>query len=255
MLKFTRHYYAMNTITCGLSAVLMFCILQQDAHAQPAKQYSEYTEHHFRSLRYGWFKPEGHDIEEKYPLIVYLRGSTDTVSRDMLWYRSEVQHQHPSFVLTPKCEDPDQGWGNTWHAAHTPAMQKTLALVDSLVKVYPIDVNRLYIFGISMGGFGVFSVLAKERGKFAAAYAVCGGSDVNAAAQLLQTPLWIFHGAVDDVVPARLSRDVYKEMIRLGGTKVKYTEYPGVKHNSWENVAQEKSLSAWLFSQRLGAIK
>jgi predicted peptidase len=101
-----------------------------------------------------------------------------------------------------------------------------------------------------MGGFGVFSVLAKEPGKFAAAYAVCGGSDVKAAPKLLQTPLWIFHGSIDDIVPVRLSRDVYNEMIKLGGAKVKYTEYPGVKHNSWENVAQEKSLSPWLFSQR-----
>jgi predicted peptidase len=123
------------------------------------------------------------------------------------------------------------------------------------VKKYNIDTNRLYLYGISMGGFGVFSIVAKEKGKFAAAYAVCGGSDVKAAPQLLSTPLWIFHGSDDDVVPVSLSRDVYKEMIRLGGQKVKYTEYPGVKHNSWENVAQEKSLVTWLFAQRKGESK
>jgi predicted peptidase len=168
----------------------------------------------------------------------------------MQWYHSSVQKENPSFVLTPKCDNPDQGWGNTWNANHTTAMAQTLKLVDSLMKVYPIDSDRLYIYGISMGGFGVFSVLAKEPGKFAAAYAVCGGSDVKAASKLLQTPLWIFHGSIDDVVPVYLSRDVYNEMIKLGGKKVKYTEYPGVKHNSWENVAQEKSLNTWLFSQR-----
>ncbi|MEP6737986.1 MAG: hypothetical protein ABJA70_20845 [Chryseolinea sp.] len=60
----------------------------------------------------------------------------------------------------------------------------------------------------------------------------------------------IFHEEKDDIVPVSLSRDMYTEMIRLGGTKVKYTEYPGVKHNSWENVSEEKSLPGWLFLQR-----
>jgi predicted peptidase len=217
--------------------------------AQLSEKY-DYTQQYYQSLRYGWFKPAHYDNKKLYPLIVYLHGSRDTVSRDNHWYQETIQKEHPAFVLTPKCEEPDQGWGNTWNAGHTPATAKTLKLIDSLVAIYPIDVNRLYLYGISMGGFGVFSIVAKEKGKFAAAYAVCGGSDVKAADQLLQTPMWIFHGEADDVVPVRLSQDVYKEMIRLGATNVKYTEYPGVKHNSWENVGQEKTLPSWLFSQR-----
>ena len=66
----------------------------------------------------------------------------------------------------------------------------------------------------------------------------------------MDTPLWIFHGEADDVVPVGLSRDVYKEIIRLGGKNVRYTEYPGVKLNSWENVLQEKALEPWLFAQK-----
>jgi predicted peptidase len=232
-----------------LILLLSLIFFSQSLQAQLSKKY-DYSQNHHQSLRYGWFKPDHYDSKKLYPLIVYLHGSRDTVSRDIQWYQSSIQKENPSFVLTPKCENPDQGWGNTWNTNHTPAMVQTLKLVDSLMKVYPIDPNRLYIYGISMGGFGVFSTLEKEPGKFAAAYAVCGGSDVNAASKLLQTPLWIFHGSIDDVVPVYLSRDVYNEMIRLGGTRVKYTEYPGVKHNSWENVAQEKSLSRWLFSQR-----
>lgn len=227
---------------------LIFCC--QSSQAQLDKKYS-YTQNKFHSISYGWFKPDHYDSKKLYPLIVYLHGSRDTVSRDIQWYHSSVQKQNPSFVLTPKCDNPDQGWGNTWNADHSIVTAQTLKLIDSLMKVYPIDPDRLYLYGISMGAFGVFSILAKEPGKFAAAYAVCGGSDVKAAGKLLQTPLWIFHGSIDDVVPVKLSRDVYNEMIELGGTKVKYTEYPGVKHNSWENVAQEKSLSTWLFSQRL----
>jgi predicted peptidase len=231
-----------------LLIVLIFSI--QNADAQLARKYSGYKEGHHQSLRYGFFKPVPYDATTSYPLIVYLHGSRDTVSRDLVWYHPSVQHNNPSFVLTPKCENPDQGWGNTWNAGHSTATAKTLSLIDSLIKIYPIDTQRLYIYGISMGGFGVFSILAKENGKFAAAYAICGGSDVTAAKDLLQTPLWIFHGEADDIVPVALSRNVYNEMIRLGGTKVKYTEYPGVKHNSWENVANENSLAEWLFMQR-----
>jgi poly(3-hydroxybutyrate) depolymerase len=109
------------------------------------------------------------------------------------------------------------------------------------------------MYGISMGGFGVFSALAKEPGKFAAAYAVCGGSNVEAAPNIT-TPLWIFHGAEDDVVPVRLSKNIYEEMLRKGNKIVRYTEYSGVKHNSWENVSHEKSLGKWLFFQQKSKI-
>ncbi|WP_171062807.1 prolyl oligopeptidase family serine peptidase [Larkinella sp. C7] len=223
--------------------------LQLPTCAQTAWHHKEYQQSYFQGLRYGLFTPRNYQRGKVYPLIVYLHGSRDTVSRDNIWYQASIQNEHPCFVLTPKCEEPEQGWGNTWTDTHTAAMRKTLALVDSLVKHYGIDKSRLYLYGISMGGFGVFSVLAKEPGKFAAAYAVCGGSNESVASRI-KTPLWIFHGADDDVVPVRLSRDIYREMVRQGKKTVRYTEYPGVKHNSWENVAQEKSLPTWLFLQQ-----
>lgn len=219
--------------------------------AQHATVHKEYKTHHYKGTRYGLFTPSNLDPEKSYPLIVYLHGSRDTVSHDSQWYQQDIQRQHPSFVLTPKCLNPDQGWGNTWNDKHTSATSNTLALVDSLVRVLPIDKSRLYLFGISMGGFGTFSVIQKNPGKFAAAFAICGGSDVKAAKSLLDTPLWIFHGADDYVVPVHLSRDVYNEMVRLGAKKVKYTEYPGLKHNSWDKALHEPTLTDWLFSKKL----
>jgi predicted peptidase len=234
-----------------ITILLLLCLsFHSWATAQVSEKYKTYTQQYHRALRYGLFTPNNSDSKKTYPLIVYLHGSIDTVSRDLVYYTDAMQKENPSFVITPKCEEHNLGWGDTWHDAHTPAMIKTLALVDSLTTIYPIDKNRLYLYGISMGGFGVFSTLAKEPGKFAAAYAICGGSDVKVAPKLLKTPLWIFHGEIDDVVPVSLSKDIYKELIRLGGKKAKYTEYPGVKHNSWDHVAKEKSLTAWLFAQR-----
>lgn len=248
-----------NYIYCSIMACLKFLLFPSfilvfsfQSPAQLSSKYDGYEQQYFRSMRYGFFKPAGYEASKSYPLIVYLHGSRDTVSHDMMWYQESMQLENPCFVLTPKCEDPEQGWGNTWNDKHTACTAKTLALVDSLITCYNINTKRLYLYGISMGGFGVFSILEKNPGKFAAAYAVCGGSDVKAAGKVMQTPLWIFHGEIDDVVPVKLSRDIYNEIIRLGGNSVRYTEYPGVKHNSWENVGREQTLGKWLFLQEKG---
>lgn len=227
----------------------LFIFFTVKSQAQLRVKYSTYEEKKFRDMRYGWFKPKNFSAKKTYPLIVYLHGSRDTVSRDIMWYNDTIQNPNPCFVLTPKCEVADMGWGNTWQNKHSAATSNTLALVDSLLQIYPIDPSKLYIYGISMGGFGVFSILSKEKEKFAAAFAICGGSNTNAAGDLAGTPLWIFHGADDDVVPVALSSDVYKKMLTIGATKVRYTEYPGVKHNSWDPAQKEKTLPKWLFYQ------
>jgi poly(3-hydroxybutyrate) depolymerase len=234
--------------------ILVFAITcsAESVKAQVSKEHKGYRQDFYQGMRYGLFKPVHYDSKKSYPLIVYLHGSTDTLSRELSWYQDGVQKENPCFVLSPKTTEPNQGWGNTWENKHAPAMEKTLSLLDSLVNKYNIDKDRLYIYGISMGGFGTFSVLAKELGKFAGAYAVCGGSNVDAAS-VITTPLWIFHGAEDDVVPVRLSKNMHAQMIKSGNTTVRYTEYPGVKHNSWENVAQEKTLAKWLLSQKKGS--
>lgn len=231
-----------------LTAILL--LVCSTSFAQLQTKYKNYGQYRFHEMIYGLFKPVNTEPGKKYPLVVYLHGANDTVSRDIQLYQADIQQKHPCFILTPKCLEANQGWGNTWIDKHSTATGNTIQLIDSLLKIYPVDTDRLYIYGISMGGFGVFAVLQKNQGKFAAAYSVCGGSDTKAAPALLNTPLWIFHGAEDDVVPVRLSRDVYTEIKNKGGKLVHYTEYPGVKHNSWENVAREPGLIEWLFSQR-----
>jgi hypothetical protein len=105
------------------------------ATAQLTAKYSNYREHRYGSLRYGLFSPLNYDEKRSYPLIVYLHGSTDTVSRDLVWYEASIQSANPSFVLTPKCEESNLGWGDTWHDDHTIAASQTLALVGSLIKI------------------------------------------------------------------------------------------------------------------------
>lgn len=233
----------------ALCFILMFALSIQISVAQLSAKYNTYEQKWSKGMRYGLFKPANYDPKKSYPLILYLHGANDTISRDMGWYHESIQRDNPLFVLTPKCTNANQGWGNTWTDVHSPAMVTTLRVLDSLVSKYNIDKNRLYVYGISMGGFGVFSVLAKEPEKFAAGYAICGGSSEKVAKKLLNTPLWIFHGEVDDVVGVQYSRQIYEGIKKEGGKVVRYTEYPGVKHNSWENVSREKTLHRWLLQQ------
>ena len=235
--------------TYAICFILIFALSIQMTNAQLSAKYKTYEQRWSKGLRYGLFKPQNYDPKKSYPLILYLHGANDTISRDIAWYHESIQRENPLFVLAPKCTNANQGWGNTWTDAHSPAMVTTLHVLDSLVDKYNIDKNRLYVFGISMGGFGVFSVLSKEPQKFAAGYAICGGSSATAATKLRHTPLWIFHGDIDDVVDVKYSRQIYEGIKKEGGKVVRYTEYPGVKHNSWENVSREKTLHRWLLAQ------
>ena len=122
-------------------------------------------------------------------------------------------------------------------------------LMDSLLNLAFVDTKRIYAGGLSQGGMGVFDLVARYPEIFAAAFPICGAGKVSTADRFAkQTAFWIFHGADDDVVPVYFSRQFYHKLKKLGGD-VQYSEYPGVKHNSWVNAFREKDLLSWLFSK------
>jgi len=211
-----------------------------------------YEVRYYQGMRYGLFIPPRYDSTKSYPLITRLHGSTDTVSWDLSWYHDPVQTTDPCFVLTPKSLVKNDGWGTSWKSQHSSDMKKTLAIMQLISKEFKIDSTRLYLDGTSMGGFGVFSVLDKEPEMFAGAFSICGGGNPATAANVLKTPLWIFHGSIDDVVPVRFSRNMYQAIVDAGGHEVRYTEYPGVKHNAWDFAWKESTLMSWLLAQRKG---
>ena len=211
-----------------------------------------YHNGYFRGMRYGLFVPPSYVSSRKYPLIIYLHGSTDTTTWDLGWYHDPIQKDDPVFVLTPKSILPGLGWGSNWDTSLSVDMQNTMDLLADIVYRFSIDTTRLYVNGTSMGGFGTFNIISKRPGLFAGAYAICGGGTSMTGALMAQTPLWIFHGSADPVVPVQLSRDIYHAIQLAGGTQVRYTEYPGVGHNAWDYTAHEKTLERWLLAQRKG---
>jgi predicted peptidase len=155
----------------------------------------------------------------------------------------------PAAVLLPQCR-PGSYWSD-------PVMDEmVMRALDDTTKNIGADAARLYLAGVSMGGYGVWHLAAAHPGRFAALVSVCGGSPLRAgerfkpvAESIGRTPVWLFHGAADRVVLPSESRQMAAAIEAAGGD-VRYTEYPGVGHNVWTKVLAEKRLMPWLLAQR-----
>jgi predicted peptidase len=124
----------------------------------------------------------------------------------------------------------------------------TLELIESAMKDLAVDPKRIYITGLSMGGYGVWDLLARRSELFAAATPVCGGADEATAEKIKRIPVWAFHGAKDTAVKPVRSQRMIAALQKAGG-KPKYTEYPDVGHNSWDNAYKDPKFYQWLFDQ------
>jgi predicted peptidase len=126
-----------------------------------------------------------------------------------------------------------------------------LNLIESLSKEYRIDADRIYLTGISLGGFGVWDLASRKPGLFAAAMPICGGGDPAQAEKLAKLPMWAFHGDADLSVPVERSRDMIAAIKKAGGNP-KYTEYKKVGHDAWTPTYTNDEVLDWLFKQKKG---
>ena len=212
-------------------------------------------------LRYRLFKPSTYDPQTNYPLVLFLHGAAglgDDNARQfnggnevppLALTAEDAQSRFPSFVLVPQCPR-----GTSWSGfGKQPAemVVATMATLQALQREFRIDTNRLYIVGVSMGGHGVWDTVAKFPRTFAAAVPICAASDVSLAPRIAPVPVWLFHGAEDPLVNVSNARQMLAALRKAGGYP-RYTEYPGVGHDSYRNAFKEPDLLPWLFSQKRG---
>jgi predicted peptidase len=159
--------------------------------------------------------------------------------------------QVPAIVLLPQC-----GRGQYWH--HAEMEQMVMAEVEWTLTEFGADDKRIYLAGVSMGGYGAWHLASQHRNTFAAIVSICGGSPLTSgdrftpiANRIGRTPVWVFHGADDRVVRVSESREMVKALNAIKGSRVRYNEYKGVGHNVWLNTLAEHELMPWLLKQRL----
>jgi predicted peptidase len=222
------------------------------------------------SLQCRILTPANYKKGKKYPLLVFLHGAGERGSdneKQLTWgaklfLDSLSRARYPAIVVFPQCPV-NTSWAvvqrglrdslvfavNSDTVMNTP-MRLVLKFVDQLSKSGNVDKKRIYIGGLSMGGMGTFDALARRPDLFAAAFPICGAGDPKTIKKYKKgLPIWVFHGGADNVVPVSNSRLMVGELTKAKAN-VKYTEYPGVGHNSWDNAFAEQELLPWLFAQK-----
>ncbi len=255
--------------------VLLLCLMATGvaARAGEAPRFVERSlQLHGVSYRYQVFVPEGWTAKRDWPVVLFLHGSGERGSDNRAQLSQGLPHwlvQHgadfPAVVVIPQAPD-----GSQWNGAIEAMALK--ALDDSLGEWHG-DRRRLYLTGLSMGGYGAWQIALDHPGMFAAAAIICGGirhpndslelqvegipADVGdryawVAARIGALPTWIFNGADDDVVPPAESRRM-DAALQARGSEVRHTEFPGVGHVSWPQAYATASLWPWMFAHRLAA--
>lgn len=215
------------------------------------------------SLQYRMLFPDA-NRNRKFPLVIFLHGSGERGADNeaqLKWgvhqFATDQQlKMHPAIVIAPQCPT-GQTWANLDNSNNQLRMRPTpsrpgalvMELIEEAIAKLPIDTNRIYITGLSMGGYGTFDLVARYPGKFAAALPVCGAGDAGSAAVMAKVPMWIVTGAEDPAVAPELTHQMFTALT-AAGARPGYTQYPEVGHFSWIHAYSDEVIMEWLFRQR-----
>lgn len=220
------------------------------AEMKPGQSPQEFKETVTKTIgcKYLLFLPEGYGKKDKkWPLILFLHGAGERGSNLNLVKKHgppKIVQDKKDFgfiVVSPQCPK-DEWW---------PDKVETLThLLDDIIAKYDVDESRVYLTGLSMGGYGTWSLGCAHPERFAAIVPICGGGRRFFAPRLKNTPVWAFHGAKDRVVPPSESEQMVKAVNGSGGS-AKLTVYPDAYHDSWTKTYDNPELYEWLLKHRL----
>ncbi|MDZ4781376.1 MAG: prolyl oligopeptidase family serine peptidase [Planctomycetia bacterium] len=196
-------------------------------------------------VKYQLFLPKDYaDSDKKFPLMLFLHGAGES-GNDL-----EIVKKHgppklvdgkpdfPFIVVSPQC------------AVRPWRVDQLNALLDDIIAKYRVDTDRVYLTGLSMGGYGTWALAAEHPERFAAIVPICGGGNPATASKLKDIPIWVFHGAKDDAVPLSRSEEMVAAL-KAAGSEPKFTIYPDAGHDSWTETYNNEDLYKWLLEQSL----
>ena len=222
------------------------------------------------SMPYRLFVPPNYDPKKQYPVILSLHGAGSRGEDNLehlrewtaAWTDDSVQSKYPSFIIMPQTRKSKElgTWsGTTWKTVtynmdevpESGSLRLAREILADVIARHSIDTKRVYVMGASMGGCGTWAFCMRYPDIVAAAIPVCGNSDVTKASILKDIPIWTFHGDQDTTVPFDASVQMVDAIKAAGGTKIRFTVYPGVSHSSFRLFWREGAVVDWLFAQNL----
>jgi predicted peptidase len=199
-------------------------------------------------LNYLLHLPQGYSKEnnKKWPLILFLHGAGEIGDNiEMLRVQAlprviEAKEDFPFIVVSPQCPT-----GSSWHSEFTSLDE----LLQYTLESYNIDENRIYLTGLSMGGYAAWDYAVVHPDKFAAIIPICGGTSYpDYLYHIKDVPIWAFHGAKDDIVPIEES-EIAVESLRSFDGNIKFTIYPEAGHDAWTETYNNPKVFEWLLEQ------
>ncbi len=197
-------------------------------------------------LPYLLYLPKDYKQQKSLPLVLFLHGAGERGDNLNLVQKHgppkliEAGLEFPFILVSPQC--PKDSW---W----TRELEPLKLLLDSILKIYKVDKKRVYLTGLSMGGFGTFHLAGLYPKYFAALAPICGGGHGSFAENLKKIPTWAFHGDADDIVPVQESQRMIRAIKKAGGN-AKLTTYKDVGHDSWTQTYDNPKFYEWLLSQK-----
>jgi predicted peptidase len=188
--------------------------------------------------------PKDYAQQDSWPLLLFLHGAgergddLELVKKHGPPKLIEAGQTFPCIVVSPQCPR-----GRWWEPI------ELAALLDEIVEKYRVDQDRIYVTGLSMGGFGTWSLAAYQPQRFAAIVPICGGGEPFTTRLYSHVPTWVFHGAKDSAVPLEHSQRMVDALKQAGGN-VQFTVYPEAGHDSWTETYADAQLYDWLFQQK-----
>ena len=203
-------------------------------------------------LKYLFSLPKDYYSAKKkaWPLILFLHGmgergdDLELVKIHGIPKIVKTQKDFPFIAVSPQCPT-EYVWRDR------KMLQAVESLILKIIKNYRIDKTRVYVTGLSMGGYGTWALAARRPDLFAAAVPICGGGDPAIVNVLKNLPIWVFHGGLDKVVLPEESEKMIRALEKAGG-KVHYTLYPEAYHDSWTETYDNPALYDWMLSKRKG---
>ncbi len=254
----------MKRIVIALAALLAAA----SAFAQTEFSKESFKASNGETLLYRSIAPENMNPKKEYPLVIFLHGAGERGNDNekqlfhgsQQWLNPVNRAKYPAFVIFPQCPE-----GRYWTydirpgsfdvksmPAGAPMSSTGVALkelIDKYLNMPGVDRDRVYIMGLSMGGMATFDMVIRYPEIFAAAVPICGAVNVERLGAAVDVPFSIYHGDKDPTVPVECSRGAYRAL-KSAGADVRYKEFVGCGHGSWDPAFNEPDFMSWLFKQK-----